>query len=1353
MYFDPSETLWEDASGQLFELSELLGMDNLYPFDGIAGFNWKTTDCYAKTLFRFPLRTKPSHHFGECCTPESILKLVHDLKSEARYLLIFLRNVVCIEFYNIDQNTGHNLIFKVEIALHSRHNLDIKRFEFLHAIKDYFDGAHANIASTYQYTTTFDVNVSDKSGPTPSHWITSNKVDFSVSTSKNLRLGKKCIPWVGTALELENPGTGRLFCFLPMPTETGCKLPVHINGTFGLNDDRNSMKWPTLENQNDPIANWNAALVNEHIPSCLNTLLLFAKSLMKSSHFYAAWPTVSSLEKCLWSGLLKPFYEDFFREEVVWSESSKKWVLPKLACYLPQDNELDPGVYYTLKDIGLNLASVPDHILEAITKYMNCDEIVQVTPRFTRDTLRNNVICCSHERKLSLLIYCLSDNSHDDLNDLELLPLADGSFTSFKDKKTAKVYVCTQECPQHLLPNLHHKLVDLTENESLQNHFVKIARREITQLVMLSEDDLVELITENMPREWKNRNIVFSSFLQFCEEWLKKFWEWVRNKDLQKFSNLLVLPVQNPMQLKENVSLVRLTHVRNVLYIPRDQVLRNEMKSLLSKYGVLVTYQEEFPYISHPKLHRYCFSHNSDNILSVICNSQYYDTVQLNQQEAKHLRCNISNIRDERLDKLYKIKMFVTTHGKIISISDLGCTKAPKIIEPPNLYNLMQILPIDITIPSNDSSQMALLTKLHVKKITDAEFVERYVIQWIKTGTISEILIDQVMESVLDVIDTLKYQSKSICESLKYLKFVKNGLRNRRCPHELFNCRKKITLTMYKGERDMFPYKSNIDYIKALSKCGLKDYPTPQQVLDVIYAISVPHSATPQCVSSTKITRAKAILEYIESDTFHHLQTLRGRFIVLKNEMFYYFHDALICLCKRQCWIPVQHTAPSKYLKGLLWKGSSYSSHFISLSNVSCLSCSSEQTAMLLYGSEVFFSIPMIKGKIFENEDFQEPTEKLLPHFKQLICHHKESAFCATKLENMVDCIYSTMSTLVNKGKFNSFMALSNLTWILIPKENKFVTVAEIAEQPHPKFHHRLEPYVYLLPDSFSKYSPLFKHLGMNTKISGDQIISVLMKIKDQVSAKYIHENCEAVWEMILTILIWLTDNGEKDIDLEYKDKVLVPAEVHSAFDSTDWPDLAKISELVYVDNEVLKTIDVDVEQRLVHKCITNNLAKHLQIAPLSQILGISSNIVDNAEQCSDIKLDIQDILDQYKEDLMFVKEMIQNADDAGATEINFCYDGRRHDCKPDDLFIPGMAKCSGPALLVQNDQTFSEEDFESIQKLAAATKKGNHGKIGKFGKGFCTVYEVTDIPSFVSKDRFISLILAKRIWKQLEKC
>ena len=56
-----------------------------------------------------------------------------------------------------------------------------------------------------------------------------------------------------------------------------------------------------------------------------------------------------------------------------------------------------------------------------------------------------------------------------------------------------------------------------------------------------------------------------------------------------------------------------------------------------------------------------------------------------------------------------------------------------------------------------------------------------------------------------------------------------------------------------------------------------------------------------------------------------------------------------------------------------------------------------------------------------------------------------------------------------------------------------------------------------------------------------------------------------------------------------------------------------------------------------------------------------------------------------------------------------------------------------GPALVVHNNSTFSEEDFTNITKLAGATKKDKPLKIGKFGVGFCSVYHITDIPSFVS--------------------
>ena len=55
-------------------------------------------------------------------------------------------------------------------------------------------------------------------------------------------------------------------------------------------------------------------------------------------------------------------------------------------------------------------------------------------------------------------------------------------------------------------------------------------------------------------------------------------------------------------------------------------------------------------------------------------------------------------------------------------------------------------------------------------------------------------------------------------------------------------------------------------------------------------------------------------------------------------------------------------------------------------------------------------------------------------------------------------------------------------------------------------------------------------------------------------------------------------------------------------------------------------------------------------------------------------------------------------------------------------------------ALVVHNNATFSNDDFTDITKLAAATKASKPLKIGKFGVGFCSVYHITDIPSFVSQ-------------------
>ena len=134
--------------------------------------------------------------------------------------------------------------------------------------------------------------------------------------------------------------------------------------------------------------------------------------------------------------------------------------------------------------------------------------------------------------------------------------------------------------------------------------------------------------------------------------------------------------------------------------------------------------------------------------------------------------------------------------------------------------------------------------------------------------------------------------------------------------------------------------------------------------------------------------------------------------------------------------------------------------------------------------------------------------------------------------------------------------------------------------------------------------------------------------------------------------------------------------------------------------------------------------------------MDIAGDTFEDTGQYEPFTTRLKNILRDYKDGLTIVKEMIQNADDAEATEVNICYDARTHSQEKDKLFFPGMIDSHGPALVVHNNKVFSDEDFENITKLASTIKQKKHLKIGKFGVGFCSVYHVTDVPSFLSRDR-----------------
>ncbi len=112
----------------------------------------------------------------------------------------------------------------------------------------------------------------------------------------------------------------------------------------------------------------------------------------------------------------------------------------------------------------------------------------------------------------------------------------------------------------------------------------------------------------------------------------------------------------------------------------------------------------------------------------------------------------------------------------------------------------------------------------------------------------------------------------------------------------------------------------------------------------------------------------------------------------------------------------------------------------------------------------------------------------------------------------------------------------------------------------------------------------------------------------------------------------------------------------------------------------------------------------------------------------------LKNLVRSYPKGVGIVHEFIQNADDAGAKSVWVVLDERDH--AVDRLPSEAMACIQGPALVVFNDAVFSDDDWERIQSTGKSGKALDASKTGRFGLGFNSVYNVTDWPGVLTRDR-----------------
>ena len=492
---------------------------------------------------------------------------------------------------------------------------------------------------------------------------------------------------------------------------------------------------------------------------------------------------------------------------------------------------------------------------------------------------------------------------------------------------------------------------------------------------------------------------------------------------------------------------------------------------------------------------------------------------------------------------------------------------------------------------------------------------------------------------------------------------------------------------------------SDKKYLPMLECLGLRTQPTADELYRMAQEISqAAMEENPQTLSL-----ANSLLRFFE-----------GNQDSLKQK---YGHKSLQEAIQDISWVPVEQNPIRGYPSSLSWKGRGKLtvSPRKGVSIDAAFLCGS--TCILVPQSDVL--------------QLEEPTiDLVVKHLMKCTMSYSQGKDDVTYLTVVME-VYEYLQNKASPLDIQEKIIQAGQTdWVW--KGDGFTSVDQIVGQ-EPTISVR--PYVYTLPSECNKVRELFIQCGMKEKCSYIDVLKMIKNYHDE--NLYVSEEKRQIdLRMAVSMLSELSDENHAGLDtllpIHTKDKRL---------------QLFPINECVYCDVEWLnKGIDVDeidddevednIPIRVVHEEIPNVISERLGVANImSRILCVEDLNFGQSESLVDR---ISSLLKEYRDGLAILKELVQNADDAEATEVKFIYDERQNSDHRVALFDDAMKDLQGPALWAYNDANFTEDDFQNIIKLGGKTKKTATNKIGKFGLGFNAVYNLTDVPCFISGNNMV---------------
>ena len=294
---------------------------------------------------------------------------------------------------------------------------------------------------------------------------------------------------------------------------------------------------------------------------------------------------------------------------------------------------------------------------------------------------------------------------------------------------------------------------------------------------------------------------------------------------------------------------------------------------------------------------------------------------------------------------------------------------------------------------------------------------------------------------------------------------------------------------------------------------------------------------------------------------------------------------------------------------------------------------------------------------------------------------------------------------------------LSKRPFILVGR--RFLSADEVA------FHVKTDcsPFLNKLPENLSdSYSKLLRFSGVREQFEAKDYISGLLKIKQQFGeTQLVDRTLQVAVNMAIELGETVRNRNEEwYFEEESSNYIYLP-------DSGGR--MLAVADLCYKDCPWMPD---DPEEQFIHEKIPWSTCEQLGVKTRREGALQQHDIGFPFGQKEELTNRLKRILTGYPGEKEILKELLQNADDAQATEIFFIKDPRHHPDKR--VFQDSWKPLQGPALCVYNNRPFTNADIEGICNLGKGSKGEDPNKTGQYGVGFNAVYHLTDVPSFRSK-------------------